>query len=364
MKKILLFTLLIILVQQFAKAQGCVAIRSMGNVCIMEHPMDSVHHASKWLFNANTRYFKSFRHFVGTVEQKERLERQTEVINHSTSLDFSISHQLKNNWSVGITVPLINNVRSSMYEHYGNSSTSPNARNNTNSVGLGDVRLSVYKWILKMNKKGNIQAGLGIKVPTGNYKSQDLFHLNDNTTLEGPVDQSIQLGDGGTGFTTELNGYYNFSHLISAYGTFFYLFNPRVENGVSTARGRTPNASAIAYGTSTMSVPDQYMARAGANFTLNKFVVSAGMRLEGIPAYDLIGGSSGFRRPGYIISAEPVVAYNYKKVVFYAGVPYAIVRNRVQSRADILRTEATGVYAQGDAAFADYTINLGLSFKF
>lgn len=364
MKKLLLFTLVGIFVQQFAKAQGCVAIRSMGNVCTMEHPMDSEHHTAKWLFNVNTRYFKSFRHFVGTEEQKERLEKHTEVINHSTSLDFSISHQLKNNWSVGLTIPLINNVRSSMYEHYGNSSTSPNARNNTNSFGLGDIRLSVYRWILKMNTKGNIQAGLGIKAPTGDYKSQDSFHLNANTTVEGPVDQSIQLGDGGFGFTTELNGYYNFSPTIGAYGTFFYLFNPQVENGVSTARGGTPNATAIAYETSTMSIPDQYMARAGASFTLNKFVVSAGMRIEGIPAYDLIGGSAGFRRPGYIISAEPVVAYNYKKVLLYAGMPYAVVRNRVQSRGDILRTEATGVYAQGDAAFADYAINLGISFKF
>ncbi|RDC64984.1 hypothetical protein [Adhaeribacter pallidiroseus] len=49
-----------------------------------------------------------------------------------------------------------------------------------------------------------------------------------------------------------------------------------------------------------MSVPDQYMGRAGINYSRRSLVVSAGMRLEGIPVYDLIGGSGDFRRPGYI----------------------------------------------------------------
>ena len=41
--------------------------------------------------------------------------------------------------------------------------------------------------------------------------------------------------------------------------------------------------------------------------------------------------------------------------------PVAIQRNRIQSVPDKIRTELTGVYAKGDAAFADYTINFGVS---
>ena len=41
--------------------------------------------------------------------------------------------------------------------------------------------------------------------------------------------------------------------------------------------------------------------------------------------------------------------------------PYAVERNRIQSVPDKLRTQKTGVYSQGDAAFADYTVNFGLS---
>jgi hypothetical protein len=212
--------------------------------------------------------------------------------------------------------------------------------------------------------KGNVQVGLGLKLPTGDYRYQDFFIKNDSTTILGPVDQSIQLGDGGTGFTTELNAYYNFNEVLGVYTNLYYLINPREQNGVSTARGGTPSADAIKYGTSVMSVPDQWMVRAGVNVTWEDFTLSAGVRKECQPAEDLIGGSMGFRRPGYIVSIEPGLNYQFKKATVYAYVPVAIKRNRIQSVADMLRTEATGVHAQGDAAFADYLVNIGCTFKF
>jgi hypothetical protein len=112
-----------------------------------------------------------------------------------------------------------------------------------------------------------------------------------------------------------------------------------------------------------MSVPDQFMFRTGANLSTRHFLFSAGMRIEGVPAKDLVGGSNGFRRPGYVISAEPVVAYTIKKAQLYISVPYAVQRNRTQSVPDKIRTQITGVYAQGDAAFADYSVNIGAAFK-
>jgi hypothetical protein len=112
-----------------------------------------------------------------------------------------------------------------------------------------------------------------------------------------------------------------------------------------------------------MSVPDQYMIRVGANFTFNKLTLSAGFRNECLPASDLVGGSNGFRRPGYIISAEPGLTYNFKKFTAYAYVPVALVRNRTQSEPDKIRSRLTGTRAVGDAAFADYAVNIGFSFK-
>lgn len=340
-------------------AQGCVAIRSTGGVCTMDHH-ELADTLSKWEFNLNNRYFKSFRHFVGTKEQKQRVELGSEVINHSYTLDLTLTRHLNKWWSFSIDAPIIANSRSSLYEHDGQT------RHSTHSFGLGDIRLTAYRWVLDPARmpKGNVQFGLGIKLPTGDYKYQDFFQKNDSTILLGPVDQSIQLGDGGTGFSAEANAYYNFSKHFSSYANLYYLANPREQNGTSTARGGTPSPTSLLYKSSTMSVPDQYMLRVGANYVTKSLMFSLGVRDECLPVHDLIGGSSGFRRPGYIISVEPGINYSFKKINFYAYVPVAVERNRTQSVPDKIRTKITGVYAQGDAAFADYTVNVGFTTRF
>jgi hypothetical protein len=355
---ILLLALFVNIFPNRATAQGCVAIRSTGGVCTMEHSHSTTD--SKWVLNINNRYFKSFRHFVGTKEQKQRIADGSEVINHSYTLDITLTRNINKWWSFSLDAPILANSRSSLYEHDRKN------RFLTHSFGLGDIHFSAYRWIFDPAKmsKGNIQLGVGIKLPTGDYRYQDFFHKSESTSLLGPVDQSIQLGDGGTGFPTEINAFYNFSNKISAYGNVYYLVSPREQNGVSTARGGEPSESAIEYGTSVMSVPDQYMMRAGINFNAKKVTLSLGLKDECLPVHDLIGGSSGFRRPGYIISAEPGITYNLKNLNIYAYVPVALVRDRTQSVADKLQTEATGVYKQGDAAFADYTVNIGCSVKF
>lgn len=78
----------------------------------------------------------------------------------------------------------------------------------------------------------------------------------------------------------------------------------------------------------------------------------------------LLGNSDGFRRPGYIISAEPGISYRFKRVSLYAYFPIAIIRDRTQSVPDLRTTTLTGKYTQGDAAFADYVVNVGLTYKF
>ena len=348
-----------IIISNGVSAQGCVAIRSTGGICTMEHSGQSGK-PSKWVFNVNNRYFKSFRHFVGTKEQKQRVANGSEVINHAYTLDLTLTRNLNKWWSLSIDAPIVANSRSSLYEHDGKN------RFSTHSFGLGDVRLTAYRWVLNPSKmpKGNIQFGLGIKLPTGDYKYNDIFHKNDSTVVLGPVDQSIQLGDGGLGFSTEMNAYYNFSKNFSAYSNLYYLVSPREQNGTLTSRGGTPSASSLKNGSFVMSVPDQYMIRVGVNFSAKDLTASLGFRDECLPVHDLIGGSKGFRRPGYILSAEPGLTYNFKTFNVYAYVPVAFQRNRTQSVADKIQTKLTGVYTQGDAAFADYTVNVGFSVRF
>ena len=355
MKRITLIisTLITICTYEKAFSQGCVAIKGTAGIC--SRPSD----AKGWDLNLNNRYFKSYKHFVGTIEQKQRVEEGSEVINHSYELDITATRTLNSRWSLAVTVPIMDFARSSLYEHDGKS------RHSTHSFGIGDARFSAYRWMFdpKTSHKGNLQLGAGIKLPTGNYNYLDYFYKKADSSVLGPVDQSIQPGDGGTGLTFELNGFYNFSHVVGVYGNAFYLINPREVNGTSTTRGGTASATAKKYNTDVMSVPDLYMLRGGAAVMVERFTFSGGIRMEGLPSKDLIGGSRGFRRPGYIISAEPAVTYVARKMSFNVAVPVALVRNRTQSDSDKRRTADSGIHQQGDAAFADYLISAGVTIR-
>lgn len=165
MKQIIIF--FILLVAGFTSySQGCVALRSTGGYCTMQHTDNS-----KWQLSVTGRYFKSFRHFVGKEEQEEREKAGTEVINHQLLMDLAITHYIDQRWSLMVDVPLLSNTRSSLYEHQGLG------RFNTRSFGLGDMRVAAYAWIFdnKKSDKGNLQLGVGLKLPTGNYQYQDYF---------------------------------------------------------------------------------------------------------------------------------------------------------------------------------------------
>ncbi|GAC1424755.1 MAG: hypothetical protein NVSMB7_00820 [Chitinophagaceae bacterium] len=359
MRVILFSLLLLVFCNDTSNAQGCVAIRTTGGFCTASQSGHS-DTTAKWVLNINNRYYRSFRHFVGAAEQKQRIAQGSEVINYVYNADFALTNNINKWWSFTVDLPVSSNTRSSLYEHGGKT------RHSTRSFGLGDIRVAAYRWLADPAKmpKGNIQLGLGIKFATGDYKVQDFFYTSDSTKALGPVDQSIQLGDGGTGFTAEMNGYYNFSKNIGVYGNFYYLLNPREQNGVSSSRQNPASAYSLLYESSTMSVPDQYMLRAGINYTAKNLSLSIGARDECLPAKDLVGGSRGFRRPGYIISVEPGITYKINRISFYAFVPYALKRDRTQSYSDKLKTQMTGVYTQGDAAFADYSVNIGCAFRF
>lgn len=362
----LFITLSVTTIHLQSSAQGCVAVRSTGNINML-HPDENDKGA--WQLSTTSRSLRSFRHFSGTTENKQRLVDGSEVINHQTSVDLALTRIVNSRWSFMMDVPILSNARSSLYEHgLVNGVYVKKERHTTHSFGLGDMRFAAYRWLLdpKKNSRGNIQAGLGIKLPTGDDNFKDYwYNVGPGGTKElRTVDQSIQLGDGGTGFTTELNAYYNFKRNFGMYGNFYYLINPREQNGVRTYR-ETLVASLA--NEAICSVPDQYMFRSGFNYSFNHIhglTVAAGAKLECVPVHDLIGGSGDFRRPGYIWSIEPAVAYQVNKLNFFVSVPFAIARNRTQSVTDIENSIIQNKHVQGDAAFADYVINLGFSVKF
>lgn len=359
MKKLTILLISILLMNYHTHSQGCVVVRNIAGFGQYNFT-NNTFTTSNWQMDVTGRYFKSFRDFKG--EEDLHTVEQNQSVNHVYSVDVTASHLLANGWSVSMSLPVTSNSRSSSTEHGGLNTT----RHTTHSFGIGDMRLTVYKWLFETSarQKGNIQLGLGVKLPTGDYKYQDYFYRNDTTRVLAYVNPSIQLGDGGTGIIGELNTFYIINNTISLYGNFYYLMNPREQNGVpATLGGRTPPHLDSIAGNIVTSVADVYSIRAGASFSFNKLTFSLGIRDEGVPVDDLFGGSEGVRRPGYNFSVEPGIVYNLKKISFYSYVPVIVSRGTKQNVPDKFKSGYTGTYTISQGGFANYLIFAGISFR-
>lgn len=334
---------------QLTSAQGCIAIKNMS--C----GISTIDNAPKtWQFSTNFRHFRSYRHFSGTKENPDRVANNTEVINNDNSLTLGATYTINNRWTVSASVPILYIDRSSLYEHDRVN------RHHSGSHGLGDIRLMGYYSAKMLSGKSSMMYGLGIKLPSGNYNYKDNFYTLNGIEMR-PVDQSIQPGDGGLGLVAELNFTSHVTQKLSIYANTLYLFNPRNTNGTRTFR---ETLSPILANEAIMSVPDQYMVRAGTQFSIkDKWGLAIGGRLEGIPVRDVIGQSDGFRRPGYILSIEPSITYQQGPHSFNLSMPVALVRNRLQSVTDRETEIATGNPRHGDAAFADYLLSISYAYK-
>jgi hypothetical protein len=377
--QIMLTAFVAILSLNTASAQGCVAVRQMGGVCGLSSTSYNLDKGS-FQVGTNYRYFHSWRHFVGTVEQPQRqttggghnadgTERGNAVNIYSHAVDLNLSYALTDRIQINASLPYVNNERSQVLRQ-----TTPKKdtfRYSVYAQGLGDVRMSINYWLLnpKTAQRGNLMLGLGVKLNTGSHDVYDDAPQTDGTTKSVVMDQAIQPGDGGVGISVELQGFRQLYKNVFGFANGYYLFNPKQSNGTFKSA-----AKAGLEGYNVYACPDQYFARAGFLTSVGKaknLSFSLAGRLEGIPAYDAIGGQAAYRRPGYVVAVEPGVTYRTGGHSFNLFVPRNIVRNRIQSAADIadqnlqnskITDPAKVVHVQGDAAFADYSISFGYSY--
>jgi hypothetical protein len=322
--------------QGTAFGQGCVIARGGGGAMISDE--SGFLEPKQWQITLAHRWFESDRHFIGDDEQKQRKANGTQVINNSHYLDATLTYAWSRRLTLNLTLPFVKHDRSSLYEHLGNNS---GRRFHTQSGGLGDVRVSANYWLWNPEEhhRGNLAVGLGIKSPTGDFKATDTFIRSGGPQIR-YVDSSIQPGDGGWGWSLETQGYYHLGGAFTAYGSAFYLFNPK-ERITAT----------------NFSVPDAYMARGGVEMAIASkpgLALSLGGRIEGVPGNDAFGGSRGSRRPGFSVAVEPGVSFSKGRFSGTLTVPVAVHHRR---------STTWGSSRPGDAAFADFTINTSVSWR-
>lgn len=363
-----LLALLTLAFAQNALSQGCVVTRGSGippaALALME--AHDAAQASGWTASVGYRWLHSDRHFVGSEEQKERQREGSEVINRSHFADMSFTYAFDDRYSVALIVPWVTHDRSQVVRS-DDARRSILRRFHTQASGLGDVRLMGYAWLRepRTQHRSNVLLGLGIEAPTGEDDVRDTFRTYNGSTRSiieqrRTVDQSVQPGDGGWAAVVDVYAHIRMTERVSVFLNGTYSVTPEEKSGVPTYRSNPFE--------SVMSISDSYLARAGIDtFVGGQHAVTLSLagRIEGVPVHDLIGGSEGFRRPGYSVALEPGVTASFANdVSISVQVPIAVYRNRERSVPDMQQTAATGTYRQGDAAFADYSATVSIRKRF
>ena len=301
-----------------------------------------------WSVSVDYRWLNSDRDFIGDRDNnKARDLAQNWRQNLIHTFDLSLGYQLTPRWTLAIGAPIENTTRI-------NWAGLNNPHLETHSFGIGDTSIGASVWLLRPPPENhfNVQVGFALKLPTGNDNVTYNHLVNGTPITPIAVDQSIQLGDGGWGFSLSY-ALYKSIRRFTLYSSGKYLFNPMDTNGVKTGRGSPLEA--------IMSVPDQYLWQAGIGYAVPRMrglALTVSSRMDGIPARDLIGKSDGFRRPGYAVSVGPGIQYMRGKDMWSFEYGYDVRRDRTASTSDII----SGTH--GDAFFADSVIYAGYTRSF
>ncbi len=341
-----------------AVAQGCIASRGTGMTpghCDVHGSGEESHATGAgWQATVGYRWLHSDRMFSGDVEQTQRQAEGSQEINDSNFVDLGITYVFNPRFSLTGTLPFSVQDRSQVVRAV-NLQRTILGRFHTSSAGLGDARVEGNAWILnpETHMNGNVLLGLGVAAPTGDRDVQDNFKipsgLNPKTQVHA-VDQSIQLGNGGWGITLDLYAYRQLIPRLNAFLNASYTLTPDEKY--------SPTASLVG----DYSIADSYLARGGFEFVLwprYSVVLSLGGRIDGVPIHDFVGGSEGFRRPGYSVSIEPGINVMTKGWTVSVNTPIALYRNRQQS----LSEQAAGI-APIAAGFADLIVTCSISKRF
>ncbi len=319
--------------------------------------MDPYESPGQWTVNTSFRTLRSTDHYNGDVEQVQRQTQGTYVINHQNMLDVSVSYNFTKRFALTGSVPYV--VAS--WSIPSPTAPVPGPRAVQAANGLGDISVTSRMWLFDTatHKRRNLALGAGVKVPTGNAAAVDYFpDIRGSNPQNKAVDQSAQPGDGGWGVLLEGHGFSRVHERVLLFGSVNYLVNPKNTNGTpSVLVGLGVPITAATQNKAFNSVPDQYLVHVGSTVAIGgHFALSGAYRLEGMPRYDLIGRSDGFRRPGYEMFVEPGFSYTTGRHTVGLNIPIAVYRNR-------LPDPYTG--AAGDATFpnvitlATYTYRFG-----
>jgi hypothetical protein len=277
--------------------------------------------AHEWQIDFAYRRLAADQWYVGTDVNESAAPFGHTLYVDINSIAVTANYGITDRFSTSMTFPFSYGTHSRYYQD--------NVRHEVQARGIGDLSLvgTYWLWEPKRPTKGNVSIGLGVKSLSGDNAVSGNWYFKDGSVGKNPVDQSIQFGDGGWGILFQTQMYRRVYKSLYAFGQGWYLMTPKDTTNVISP-----------YPGVRLSVPDIYSIRAGGAYSIKGvpgLSANLGMRIDGIPISDLVGGSNGFRRPGYSLYLDPGVSYVHGRTSFTFNIPVMVYRDFMRSNVDV-----------------------------
>ena len=300
-------------------------------------------------------------------------ERPTRLWN---TVDLTGTYQLTKRVNLQATVPLQWN-QATFLVPFTDGPLAESFRQRLSTAGVGDIVLMERTWLFDPDnvKRGNVLLGLGLKLPTGNYRGGNTWTGGAPGVWNNkPAPLTILIGDGGVDVLAEILAYRIVKWPVRKTNVFAvgsYMISPRGTTGIPSQNlllGPPISTSPFTQNSLVNTVPDVYSLRAGmivpSPFKNNKYLRPlsglVAYRWDGSPQKDFIGNSNGFRQPGFFMAVELGLFYQYKRHLLQASSPISFLRYASFNSGG----EKPGSPAPRTTAFSPASLNLRYTYFF
>lgn len=278
--------------------------------------------AKQWQAQFSYQYADTNQFYVGDQRNDAAGPLGQAPHRHVSLVNLDVLYGITNRLSLNLTLPF----STGFGEFLQGTPASPQLYR-YNASGLGDISIQAEYWLMDPTKPSRAKASvdLGVMAPTGEYTATGTYYSSTGDVIK-PVDESIQLGNGGWEILLRAQGTVDIGGPFVAYGSGYYGFSLNKYANIT-------NGGAL------RGVPDTYSGRLGVAYVLPKIrglVLSIGGRINGVTVKDVFGGGDLYwRRPGYEFYVEPGLSWTHGKNMTSVSVPIRAYQNKLDSLLDI-----------------------------
>jgi hypothetical protein len=274
----------------------------------------------EWQIQGSLNRFSSNQYFTGSRLRSDLIAADAAPKQGGTSLNLQGSYALNRSINLMVDVPVLLDT----YWNY----RLGGKRYEMKTRGVGDAIIGGRFWLFNTGKntKQDLALQVALRLPTGdsNYKVPYPNALGQDIK-QSAAKSDIQPGSGAFGLRVATQGYRRFGH-FALYGNALYLFSlkeqTKTNSIMSTLNPGGP--AAVPANKRYNSAPDSYLYNVGATVPvphLKGLSFSLGSQIAGVPTFNVLTGSEGYRQPGYLVTVNPGLSWSTKLGSYFISVP-------------------------------------------